>query len=71
MSGFLRAGVHFPSGTPVQQQEEQMDCGAANLDPSDDATSQVNKSSPIDVAVVRAARPKVQRSITPVLFRMR
>ncbi|XP_068424217.1 uncharacterized protein zgc:123010 [Clinocottus analis] len=26
------------SGPPVQQQEEQMDCGAANLDPSDDAT---------------------------------
>ncbi|XP_034408450.1 hsp70-Hsp90 organizing protein 1 [Cyclopterus lumpus] len=26
------------SGPPVQQPEEQIDCGAANLDPSDDAT---------------------------------
>lgn len=34
----------FPTGPPVQQQEEQMDCGAATPDPSDDATlSQVNK----------------------------
>ncbi|XP_054456062.1 uncharacterized protein zgc:123010 isoform X4 [Anoplopoma fimbria] len=28
----------FGSGPRVQQQEEQMDCDAANLDPSDDAT---------------------------------
>lgn len=32
------------TGTPVQQPEEQMDCGAATSDPSDDTTlSQVNK----------------------------
>lgn len=36
--------AYFPTAPPVQQQEEQMDCAAETLDPSDDATlSQVNK----------------------------
>lgn len=44
--------VYFPTGPAVQQQEEQMDCGAATPDSSEDATlSQVNKWCQTDRAL--------------------
>lgn len=42
----------FPTGPPVQQQEEQMDFGAATPDVSEDAAlSQVNKRCQTDRAL--------------------
>ncbi|XP_040034856.2 uncharacterized protein LOC120820776 isoform X2 [Gasterosteus aculeatus] len=49
------------SGTPVQQQEEQMDCGAANLDPSDDATSQDALNGEEDLSEEEKVRRRAER----------
>ncbi|XP_034537945.1 hsp70-Hsp90 organizing protein 2 isoform X1 [Notolabrus celidotus] len=50
------------SGPPVQQQEEQMDCGAANPDPSDDATlSQDALNGEEDLSEEEKARRRAER----------
>nr|XP_046257562.1 hsp70-Hsp90 organizing protein isoform X1 [Scatophagus argus] len=50
------------SGPPVQQQEEQMDCGGATLDPSDDATlSQDALNGEEDLSEEEKVRRKVER----------
>lgn len=50
------------SGPPVQQQEEQMDCGAANPDPSDDATlSQDALNGEEDLSEEEKVRRKAER----------
>ncbi|XP_018533532.1 stress-induced-phosphoprotein 1 isoform X2 [Lates calcarifer] len=50
------------SGPPVQQQEEQMDCGAATPDPSDDATlSQNALNGEEDLSEEEKARRKAER----------
>ncbi|XP_008277977.1 stress-induced-phosphoprotein 1 isoform X2 [Stegastes partitus] len=50
------------SGPPVQQQEEQMDCGAATPDPSDDATlSQDGINGEEDLSEEEKVRQKAER----------
>ncbi|XP_070834469.1 stress-induced-phosphoprotein 1 isoform X2 [Chaetodon trifascialis] len=50
------------SGPPVQQQEEQMDCGAATPDPSDDATlSQDALNGEEDLSEEEKVRRKAER----------
>ncbi|XP_022052725.1 stress-induced-phosphoprotein 1 isoform X1 [Acanthochromis polyacanthus] len=50
------------SGPPVQQQEEQMDCGATNVDPSDDATlSQDALNGEEDLSEEEKVRRKAER----------
>uniref|UniRef100_A0A3P8T448 Zgc:123010 n=2 Tax=Amphiprion percula TaxID=161767 RepID=A0A3P8T448_AMPPE len=50
------------SGPPVQQQEEQMDCGAANPDPRDDATlSQDALNGEEDLSEEEKVRRKAER----------
>ncbi|CAJ1067645.1 hsp70-Hsp90 organizing protein 2 isoform X2 [Xyrichtys novacula] len=50
------------SGPPVQQQEEQMDCGAANPDPSNDATlSQDVLNGEEDLSEEEKARRRAER----------
>lgn len=50
------------SGPPVQQQEEQMDCGAENPDPSDDATlSQNVLNGEEDLSEEEKVRRKAER----------
>ncbi|XP_020506653.1 stress-induced-phosphoprotein 1 isoform X1 [Labrus bergylta] len=50
------------SGPPVQQQEEQMDCGAANPDPGEDATlSQDALNGEEDLSEEEKARRRAER----------
>lgn len=63
--------LYFPAAPPVQQEEEQMDYGAATPDPSGDATLlQVNTSCQLDRGLSRCTVERAQCNVLTLCVRV-